>query len=52
MFYVGICDDEKYTCEDLKERIYTFGEKEKLTLMYIYGIREKNCIYFYIRTRT
>lgn len=30
MFYVGICDDEKYTCEDLKERIYTFGEKRKI----------------------
>ncbi len=30
MFYVGVCDDEKYTCEHLKEIIYVYGEKRKI----------------------
>lgn len=30
MFYIGICDDERYTCQYLKEAIYTFGEKRKI----------------------
>ena len=32
MFYIGICDDEKYTCQHLEKAIYTFGEKRNINV--------------------
>lgn len=32
MFYIGICDDEKLTCEDLEEKVQKFGDKIQMKM--------------------
>lgn len=32
MFFIGLCDDEKWTCEDLEEKIKKFGDKIQMKM--------------------
>ena len=44
MFNIGICDDEKLTCEDLEEKVQKFGDKIQMKMnMRIWHSGEELC---------